>query len=95
MSDQTYYQVTISYHQGIFGHFDTYKMSINEIFTRDFGNNVGHETLQLHTGDHVLHIEASGSKEVEQDLPFSVKNDMQIEIHYSNLHGKFHLKLSQ
>jgi len=92
MSDKQYHQVTISTHQGIFGHFDTYKVSIDEIFARDFGDNVGHETLQLHAGEHVVHIEAAGSKEIEQNLPFTVAGNMQIEIHYSNLHGKFHLK---
>lgn len=93
MSDQQYYQVTISYHQGVFGHFETYKVSVDEIFARDFGDNVGHERLQLTAGEHVLHIEASGSKDVEQDLPITVAGNMQIEIHYSNLHGKFHLKV--
>lgn len=82
----------ISYHQGIIGHFDTYKVSVDEIFVRDFGGNVGHETLQLEAGDHVLHIEASGTKDIEQDLPFTVTGDMELEIHYSNVHSKFHLK---
>lgn len=92
MSDKQHHQVTISYHQGIFGHFDTYKVSIDEVFARDFGDNVGHETLQLEAGDHVLHIDASGSKDIEQDLPFTVTDDMELEIHYSNIHSKFHLK---
>lgn len=92
MSDKQYHQVTISYHQGTLGHFTTYKVSVDEIFVRDFGDNVGHETLQMSPGEHVLHIEASGSKEIVQDLPFTVSDDMQIEIHYSNLHSKFHLK---
>lgn len=92
MSDKQYHQVTISYHQGIFGHFDSYKVSIDEIFARDFGNNIGHETLQLQAGEHMLHIEAAGSKNMEQDLPISVSSDMQIEIHYSNVRSRFHLK---
>ena len=92
MSEKQYHQVTISYHQGIFGHFDTYKVSIDEVFARDFGGNMGHETIQLESGDHVLHIEASGSKDIEQDLPFTVTGDMGLEIHYSNVHSKFHLK---
>ena len=92
MTNQSYFQVTISYHQGVIGHFTTNKVSVDEMFVRDFGDNVGHETLQLESGDHVLHIEASGSKDVEQDLPFSVTDDMEIEIHYSNVLSKFHLK---
>lgn len=92
MTNQPYFQVTISYHQGIVGRFDTYKVSVDEIFVRDFGGNVGHETLRLQAGDHVLHIEAAGTKDIEQDLPFTVSDDMALEIHYSNVHSQFHLK---